>query len=163
MALLLRPSMLDDLGLSAALQWQAHQVARSTGIEIRVEAEDLPAEIPDDHKTCIFRVVQEALNNVCRHSNAEMVLIGLRAGDRKLTVSIQDNGRGFSLTGTRGLGLIGMQERVDSLGGSLKIVSGPGEGTVIEICLPLPQSFAVPPAGEDPLLRALARNTSIVG
>jgi len=142
MALLLRPSMLDDLGLSAALQWQAHQVARSTGTEIRVEAEDLPPEIPDEHKTCIFRLVQEALNNVCRHANADVVLIGLRADDAKITVTVQDNGRGFSRNGTKGLGLIGMQERVDGLGGTLKIQSGPGKGTVVEASLPLPRSFA---------------------
>jgi signal transduction histidine kinase len=139
MALLLRPSMLDDLGLSAALQWQAQQVARSTGIEIRVEEDGLPPEIPDEHKTCIFRLVQEALNNVCRHSNADVVFIGVRADDAKITVTVQDNGRGFSRNGTKGLGLIGMQERVDSLGGRLKIDSSPGKGTVVEASLALPQ------------------------
>jgi len=142
MALLLRPSMLDDLGLSAALQWQANQVARSTGMHIRVEADGLPSEIPDEHKTCIFRLVQEALNNVCRHSNADVVLIGLRADDVKITMTVQDNGRGFSRAGTKGLGLIGMQERVDGLGGTLRILSGPGKGTAVEASLPLPQSFA---------------------
>jgi signal transduction histidine kinase len=137
--------MLDDLGLSAALQWQAHQVAKSTGMHIRVEEDGLPQEIPDEHKTCIFRLVQEALNNVCRHSNADVVLIGLRADEVRITVTVQDNGRGFSRNATKGLGLIGMQERVDGLGGRLKIDSSPGKGTVVEASLALPQHLATRP------------------
>jgi signal transduction histidine kinase len=149
MALLLRPSMLDDLGLSAALQWQANQVAKSTGIQIEVEAEDLPSQIPDEHKTCIFRLVQEALNNVCRHANADDVLIGVRAEECKITVTVRDNGRGFTRTGTKGLGLIGMQERVDGLGGTLRIHSSPGKGAVVEASLPLPQAFAGASSGSN--------------
>ncbi|MBZ5623172.1 MAG: sensor histidine kinase [Acidobacteriia bacterium] len=148
MALLLRPSMLDDLGLSAALEWQAHQVARSTGVHIRVEAEDPPSDLPDEHKTCIFRLVQEALNNVCRHSNADAVVIGLRADYGNVTVTVQDNGRGFSRAGSKGLGLIGMQERVDSLGGRLKIDSSPGKGTVVEASLALPQRLVTASAAQ---------------
>ncbi len=141
-ALLLRPSMLDDLGLQAALQWQAHQVARSTDLRIDVAAEDLPRELPDEHKTCIFRLVQEALNNVCRHANANHVAIGLQAGDSQLTVTVRDDGRGFIPGRSNGLGLIGMKERVDGLGGRLRIESSPGKGTLLEASLPLPIRFS---------------------
>jgi signal transduction histidine kinase len=137
-ALLLRPSMLDDLGLQAALEWQAQQIARSTGMRLDVAAEDLPEEIPEEHKTCIFRLVQEALNNVCRHSNANLVTITLRTEDGRVSVTVRDNGRGFTPHRARGLGLIGMQERVTSLGGRLRIESEPGKGTIIEASLPLP-------------------------
>lgn len=141
-ALLLRPSMLDDLGLQAALQWQAHQIARSTDLRIDVAADELPQELPEEHKTCIFRLVQEALNNVCRHANANLVAIGLRVEERQVTVTVRDNGRGFTPARTKGLGLIGMQERVDGLGGHLRIESGPGQGTVLEASLPLPRQFS---------------------
>lgn len=141
-ALLLRPSMLDDLGLEAALKWQAHQITRSTDMRIDVAADELPHDLPEEHKTCIFRLVQEALNNICRHANANLVAIGLHVGESQVTVSVRDNGRGFTPSRTRGLGLIGMQERVDGLGGSLRIESGPGKGTLLEASLPLPRQFS---------------------
>jgi signal transduction histidine kinase len=140
-ALLLRPSMLDDLGLQAALEWQAQQIARSTGLRLDVAADDLPEELPEEHKTCIFRLVQEALNNVCRHSNANLVAITVRTEDGRIAVTVRDNGRGFTPHRAKGLGLVGMQERVAGLGGQLRIESEPGKGTIIEASLPLPQEF----------------------
>ena len=145
-ALLLRPSMLDDLGLAAALQWQAHQVTRSTGIHIDVEADELPDDLPEHHKTCIFRLVQEALNNVCRHASANQVSIAVRTAGQRLTVVVRDNGRGFSRRRNQGLGLLGIEERVTGLGGSVRIDSEPGTGTTLEAWLPLPQRFAQPDA-----------------
>lgn len=139
MALLLRPSMLDDLGLAAALQWQANQVSRSTGVRISLAADSLPNELPEEHKICVFRIVQEALNNVCRHARASSVEITLLAVDGRISVTIRDDGRGFRTPRTTGLGLIGMHERADSLGGSLTVNSEPGQGTTIEVTLPLPQ------------------------
>jgi signal transduction histidine kinase len=139
MALLLRPSMLDDLGLATALEWQANQVSRSTGVRIKIVADALPNELPEEHKVCVFRIVQEALNNVCRHANASSVEITLMAVDGKLSVTIRDDGRGFLNTRKTGLGLIGMQERVEGLGGSLAVKSEPGKGTGIDVSLPLPQ------------------------
>jgi signal transduction histidine kinase len=138
MALLLRPSMLDDLGLAAALKWQAGQISKSTGVRIEI-VDALPHELPEEHKLCIFRVVQEALNNVCRHARASSVEIALLAEHEKISVLIRDDGRGFRLPTTGGLGLIGMQERVESLGGALTVSSEPGKGASIEACLPLPQ------------------------
>jgi signal transduction histidine kinase len=143
MALLLRPSMLDDLGLSAALQWQANQVSRSTGLRIEIAVDDLPGELPEEHKICIFRVVQEALNNVCRHANASSVELAMMVLDGMVSVIIRDDGRGFVNSRRTGLGLIGMQERVEGLGGSLVIHSDPGKGTSIDVSLPLPRRAAV--------------------
>ena len=138
MALLLRPSMLDDLGLAAALRWQAGQISKSTGVQIEM-VDALPHELPEEHKLCIFRVVQEALNNVCRHARASSVEIALLADEEKISVLIRDDGRGFRVRPAGGLGLIGMQERVESLGGALTVNSEPGKGASIEACLPLPR------------------------
>jgi signal transduction histidine kinase len=143
MALLLRPSMLDDLGLAAALEWQANQISRSTGVRIGITAGPLPGNLPEEHKICVFRVVQEALNNVCRHARASSVEIALITHDDRMSVTIRDDGRGFRTPRGAGLGLIGMQERVEGLGGHVTIASQPGKGTTIEISLPLPQCVAV--------------------
>jgi len=139
MALLLRPSMLDDLGLAAALEWLGREISRPTAVRIHVRAEGLPAELPDEHKTCIFRLAQEALNNVCKHANAHRVEITVRATDARLVMTVQDDGRGFQNGRAGGLGLKGMRERVESLGGTIRITSGLGKGTLIEAELPLPQ------------------------
>ena len=136
MARLLRPTILDDLGLVAALESQAREISRSTGVRINVRSSGLSAELPDEHKTCVFRIVQEALNNVCRHANADSVEITLETAGSWVTVTIQDDGRGFRSDQTKGLGLIGMHERVESLGGALAIHSEPGKGTSIEARLP---------------------------
>ncbi|HUP03677.1 MAG TPA: ATP-binding protein [Bryobacteraceae bacterium] len=139
MALLLRPSMLDDLGLAAALEWLAREISRPTGVRIHVRAEGLPEELPDEHKTCIFRIAQEALNNVCKHANAHSVDIAVRASDSWLTITVRDDGRGFQHPRAGGLGLKGMRERVEGLGGSLNVTSALGEGTSVEARLPLPR------------------------
>jgi signal transduction histidine kinase len=143
MALLLRPAMLDDLGLAAALGWLAREIARPTGLHIQVQADDLPPHLPDEHKTCVFRIAQEALHNVQKHANANAVEITVRATDSWLVVTVQDDGRGFLHARAHGLGLTGMHERAESLGGSVKITSGPGKGTLIEVALPLPQRLQV--------------------
>jgi signal transduction histidine kinase len=142
MALLLRPSMLDDLGLEAAIEWQANQISRSTGVRIQIDAEGIPDDLPEEHKICIFRVVQEALNNVCKHARATSARIDLRGQGERLAVSVRDDGRGFRTPHKSGLGLLGIQERVESLGGSLAVHSEPGKGASVEISLPLPRSAA---------------------
>jgi signal transduction histidine kinase len=157
MALLLRPAMLDDLGLAAALGWLAREIARPTGLRIQVQADDLPPDLPDEHKTCVFRIVQEALHNIQKHANANAVEITVRATDAWLMVTVQDDGRGFLHSRAHGgLGLTGMQERAESLGGSVKITSGPGKGTLIEVALPLPQRLQAPPASLFPPDRAIS-------
>jgi signal transduction histidine kinase len=143
-ALLLRPSMLDDLGLAAAVQWQAHQVTRSTGIQIDVQADELPDDLPEQHKVCIFRLVQEALNNVCRHASANQASIAVKTAGQRLNVVVRDNGRGFCRRRNQGLGLLGIEERVTGLGGTVRIDSEPGTGTTLEAWLPLPIAFSQP-------------------
>lgn len=137
MALLLRPSMLDDLGLVPALQWQARDVSKRTGMLINVAADELPEDLPDEHKTCIYRIVQEALNNCSKHADAENVRITVREEGGNILLSVQDDGKGFTPGQERGLGLLGIQERVANLGGNLQIDSEMGRGTLLMISLPL--------------------------
>jgi signal transduction histidine kinase len=137
MALLLRPSMLDDLGLIPALEWQARDVSRRTGVLINIAADELPESLSDAQKTCIFRIVQEALNNMSKHADAQTVRITVHVSGSELALSVQDDGKGFEVDRHNGLGLIGMQERVRNLGGGFRIESEPGRGTLLTIVLPI--------------------------
>ncbi len=137
MSLLLRPSMLDDFGLVPALHWQAREMSRRTGMNVTVDAEDLPDTLPDEHKTCIYRLVQEALNNAAKHSAATSVKIRVEEQPERLRVKIEDNGKGFDTSTTRGMGLVGMEERVRHLKGILRVDSIVGQGTNIAVELPL--------------------------
>jgi len=137
MALLLRPSMLDDFGLVPALNWQARETAKRTGLRIQVNALDLSEDLPEEHKTCVYRIVQEALNNVARHAQATAVQVGLQRKPEEILLNVQDDGSGFDSQRVRGLGLLGMEERVHHLGGSFAIDSQPGRGTSLKIALPL--------------------------
>jgi len=137
LALLLRPSMLDDFGLVPALNWQARELAKRTGLRVQVSAAELSAHLPEEHKTCIYRVVQEALNNVAKHaqaSTAQVILVLRNEGFIDLTV--QDDGSGFDAARVRGLGLLGMEERVHHLGGEFVVDSQPGLGTRLKVNLP---------------------------
>ena len=137
MALLLRPSMLDDLGLVPALQWQAREVSKRTGVRVKVAAEGVSEDLPEDHKTCIYRVVQEALHNCVQHSEASMVRVTVRQEPSRILLAIQDDGKGFDAQQERGMGLLGMQERVSHLGGTFSVESLPGSGAIVCIVLPL--------------------------
>jgi signal transduction histidine kinase len=136
MALLLRPSMLDDLGLVPALRWQAREVSKRTSMDVSVAAERISDDLPDEYKTCIYRVVQEALHNSSRHSHASAVRIRVHQEPSRLTLSIQDDGQGFDVTQMKGLGLLGIEERVAQLGGICHVHSEPGAGTVLTVELP---------------------------
>ncbi len=137
MALLLRPSMLDDLGLIPALRWQAREVTRRTGLTVKMVADDIDGDfadaLPDSHRTCLYRFVQEALNNCVRHSRATLVRVVVREDADGLSVSVQDNGIGFDPSQEKGMGLLGMEERVERLGGRLFVKSQPGHGTFISM------------------------------
>jgi signal transduction histidine kinase len=137
MALLLRPSMLDDFGLVPALHWQAREVSRRTGLRIDVVADEVPEELPDELKTCVYRVVQEALHNCSRHAEARNVRVVVRQRPERILLTIEDDGKGFDAASVRGLGLLGMDERVKHLGGHFDVKSSSGEGTLLRIELPL--------------------------
>jgi signal transduction histidine kinase len=137
LALLLRPSMLDDLGLVPALNWHARETRKRTGRNIVVSADETIDDLPEDHQTCIYRVVQEAVNNSVRHANPRTVQVTVRKKAEKVDVAVQDDGAGFDPHTVRGLGLLGMEERVRRLGGKLKISSEPGKGTLLEAFLPI--------------------------
>jgi signal transduction histidine kinase len=137
MALLLRPSMLDDLGLVPALQWQAREISKRTGMAVTVDAESVADDLPEEHKTCIYRVVQEALHNCSRHAFARSVRIQVVQENARIHLSVLDDGQGFDSTHTRGLGLLGMEERVTHLGGRFQLQSEPGHGTRLRIEIPL--------------------------
>lgn len=139
LALLLRPSMLDDFGLVPALNWQARETAKRTGLNVRVTADEGADNLPDEHKTCIYRLAQEALSNAARHGNARNILVSVNTDPAAVRFSVQDDGSGFDKRLVRGLGLLGMDERVRRLGGWLRIDSQPGRGTTISAELPLPE------------------------
>jgi signal transduction histidine kinase len=140
MSLLLRPSMLDDLGLVPALRWQAREVSKRTSMDVNMSTEGVSDDLPDEYKTCIYRVVQEALNNSARHSHGTTVRIRVHQDSAGLTLSVQDDGRGFDVQQSRGMGLLGIEERVARLGGQCRIHSEPGSGTILRISLPFLQS-----------------------
>jgi signal transduction histidine kinase len=137
LALLLRPSMLDDLGLVPALRWQAREVTRRTGMKVRMMTENLEDNLPDRHNTCIYRVVQEALNNAVRHAHAHSVQVEVSGGGESVRLAIQDDGQGFDARHARGMGIAGMAERVRNAGGQFQIESAPGRGTTLSVLLPL--------------------------
>ena len=143
MALLLRPSMLDDFGLVPALEWQAREVSRNAGIQVNVAAGGVSDSLPEEHKTCIYRVVQEALHNCVQHASARIVKVTVRQEADRILLEIQDDGKGFNAREERGMGLLGMQERVSYLGGSFLVESEPGRGAVVSIALPVPQTQMV--------------------
>ncbi|HVW84524.1 MAG TPA: sensor histidine kinase, partial [Bryobacteraceae bacterium] len=138
-AMLLRPSMLDDLGLSPALAWLVKEVSRSSGLEIQSVIDPAVDSMPDPYRTCVYRVVQEALTNAVRHSGARHVTISVRHAGPWFVGVVTDDGHGFEqdTRKSRGLGLLGMEERVREIGGSIRIESSRGRGAHIEFRLPV--------------------------
>jgi signal transduction histidine kinase len=136
MALLLRPSMLDDLGLVPALQWQGREVSKRTGLRVRVAAEGVSDDLPEEHKTCIYRIVQESLHNCVQHAHATTVRVTVRQERACIRLAIQDDGKGFHPGQERGMGLLGIEERAAHLGGTFSINAHPGRGATVSIVLP---------------------------
>ena len=142
LALLLRPSMLDDFGLVPALRWHARETAKRTGLDVVVEADETADALPDEHQTCIYRLVQEALNNAARHASARTVEVTVTRQGSRVCFSVRDDGAGFDPRFVRGLGLLGMEERVRRLGGKVRIDSQPGRGTLVAAELPVAEMAA---------------------
>ena len=136
----LRPIMLDDLGLVAAVQWLAATFEQRHGVACDLAVNPPEFDVPDPQATAVFRIVQEALSNVARHANASRVEIDLRLREDHLSVVIADNGRGFDLNQRRredAFGILGLRERVHLMRGRLVYHSAPGQGTRIEALIPL--------------------------
>jgi signal transduction histidine kinase len=142
-ALLLRPSMLDDLGLTSALEWQAREISRRSEMEVDVQSDGVSDDLDDERKICIYRLAQEALNNAAKHSLAANATVRVAQTADRISIEVADNGKGFDLQRVRGVGLLGMEERVKRLGGTLIIVSRPGSGTSIKAELPLNVSHSL--------------------
>jgi len=139
MAMGLRPSLLDDLGLGPAVQWQARQFSKHTGIPVNVDVNGLQEPLPEQHRTCIYRIVQEALTNCARHARAKTIEVAIEGSLSAVSIMVKDDGAGFDpgLVRGRGLGLTGMQERVRDVGGELTVVSRPSHGTVLSARIPV--------------------------
>lgn len=151
----LRPSVLD-LGLHAAIDWQVRQFEQRSGIRCELTMSDDGIPVGDPHATAVFRILQESLTNVGRHAQATQVRIDLHADERRIMMTVQDNGVGMYPCDRRKLhrfGLVGMQERVAMLGGELRIDSVPGQGTMLSLAVPLRQDAQARTQG-----RALARS-----
>jgi signal transduction histidine kinase len=145
LAMGLRPSMLDDLGLGAALQWQGRDFERRSGIPVNIQLDGKLDDIEEEVRTCIYRVVQESLTNCARHAQAKTISISVQGSDSHLSLAIQDDGIGFDPQNlsSRGLGLIGMEERVRELGGTISVRSQPQKGTLVQVEMPLMKKAVV--------------------
>jgi two-component system sensor histidine kinase UhpB len=135
----LRPGLLDDLGLSAALEWQAQEFQNRTGITCVLLFDDSDLKINSDCATALFRIFQEALTNVARHSQATRVEIDLKEGKDTVRLTIIDNGRGISddeIHSPKSLGIIGMRERLRPFNGKLRMKGQPQKGTTTVITIP---------------------------
>jgi signal transduction histidine kinase len=140
----LRPSILDDLGIIATLTWFSREFQKIySNIRVDKEVEIAENEVPDTLKTVIYRISQEALNNIAKHSQADSVRLSLKKAADRIELAIRDNGRGFDLEGTlsadtsrKGLGLTSMRERTELSGGRFEIESTPGKGTIIKAYWP---------------------------
>lgn len=142
----LRPSILDELGLVETLDWYVDRFAKRLNVEASFEALDLEERLPAEIETVIYRVVQEGLTNIAKHAQAQRVSLALRRSDPTVSVAIEDDGRGFDWQKVaasgfpgRGVGLLGMRERVSVMGGRLRIQSRPGQGTRLWVELPVPR------------------------
>jgi signal transduction histidine kinase len=150
LALGLRPSMLDDLGLQAALEWHVRDFTSRYPIKVDLKMAGDFDHLPDSHRTCVYRVVQEALTNCVRHADAQHITVDVKTQERELQLLVRDDGVGLNPAHRgRGLGLIGIDERVKKLQGTVVISRDGARGTTVAVKLPLPAS-----ATETPLASA---------
>jgi signal transduction histidine kinase len=139
-ASLLRPEVLDQLGLAAAIGWQARDFQARTGIRCKVTLPPDPLAVEQELSTATFRIFQELLTNVARHAGATRVDVSMRADDGRLLLEVQDNGKGIpdaALSGAKSLGLLGMRERAMAFGGSVEFAGVGGKGARVTVVLPL--------------------------
>ena len=138
----LRPMLLDDLGLVPAIEWLVGNFTQRCGVACKLSADEA-LELQEPYATAVFRIVQESLANVAKHAGATEVAVVIAKVPRAVTLIVQDNGCGFSPTAPRkrqSLGLMGVRERAELLGGRVAIDSAPGHGTCVEAHIPLPEA-----------------------
>ncbi len=147
----LRPRIIDDLGLVAALEWLTDNLAKDLGITAEVKIKGKECALPAETQLLIFRIAQEGLNNIRKHAEASRVTIALEFGEGNILLSVTDNGKGFKVPDKLGdlanigrLGILGMCERARLLGGTVEVTSGPGKGTRVTLELPLPVLAQLP-------------------
>ena len=136
----LRPGLIDDLGLIPAIEWYTNQFAERSGIDINTKLNFSEENFVEEHKIVIYRIIQESLTNVARHSGATKATVKLRRQDNNLELTIKDNGKGISeeqKLKSNSFGLIGMNERADAINGSIYISGESGKGTKIKLLVPL--------------------------
>ena len=152
MSYLLHPPLLDETGLRSAVSWYAEGFAERSGIRVTVEIPEHFGRLTSDIETALFRVVQQCLANVHRHSGSAVANIRIASDDREVRVEVRDEGRGFSrevlagfLTGTNlvGVGMAGMRERIRELGGKFDVRSS-AKGSSVHVSLPIPASASAP-------------------
>ncbi len=135
----LRPSLLDDLGLTAAMEWQLQEFKKRSGIKISFTTPEAEINLSDKVKIGLFRIFQESLTNVVRHSQAKKLKVSLLQSTNNLILSIEDDGKGFDkvkIANKRTLGILGMKERTSMIGGTYEITGIPGKGTIVVVTIP---------------------------
>jgi signal transduction histidine kinase len=141
------PKLLDDLGLSAALEWQAREFEQRAGVQCSIRSEPDDIILDQARSTALFRIFQETLTNVARHAGATRVNVVLRNFEGTVEMTVSDDGRGITLEQVsegRSLGIVGMRERVRSLGGQLEITGRQGRGTVVRMSIPCREESVAP-------------------
>ena len=136
----LRPEILDELGLMAAIEWKAEKFCNRTGIKCKLQIDCDELVLPSDVSINIFRIIQESLINIAKHSESTKVNIHLKVENKNLIILISDNGKGFDsekIKQKKSFGLIGMKERAEMIGGTIQIVSEQGKGTLVELIVPI--------------------------
>jgi PAS domain S-box-containing protein len=136
----LRPGILDDLGLAAALEWQVGEFEKLTEIKCEFPSKPRDIVLDQDRSTAIFRIFRETLTNVVRHANATKVKVGLKEESGKIVLRVRDNGKGIGekqISDPKAFGIIGMRERVRPWRGEVKISGSPGKGTTVVVSIPL--------------------------
>lgn len=142
----LRPGILDDFGLEAAVEWQLKQFRERTGLEVGFETQVAGERVSKDMSTAAFRVLQEALTNIARHAEASKVKVLLRTTEEDLVLQVEDDGKGLHVDASRrSLGVVGMRERARQLGGSVTVANGAKGGVLVEMRVPLRQYEVEPP------------------
>lgn len=139
----LRPTILDDLGLAAAIRWYVKETVEPQGLHVDLSISGLAQRMAPHIETAVFRILQEACTNILKHAEASRAQVEVAVADGRIHLTVQDNGRGFEPAAVprsregRGMGLLGMQERAELLGGTWKVSSRPAEGTRVEAFIPV--------------------------